>query len=372
VISYLGVGLAAPLISIVLDRRGVDSFVVGLLGTTMFGAFAVASYPIGAAIDRIGAKQILVAGLTIYGMGLLCLSLIEATWLFFLVRTVEGVGAAAITVATETMISKLSEPFERARRMAYYGLSVGVGWAMGPVTGALLFDLSVWLPFAAACALSILSAITVALFVPDIGADGHHHRGLLKGITSDIAIPLSAGALYGYLMSSLVTLFPLYLDKMGFGRVQGGSIVTAVVAGTMLCQVPIGRAADRFGKRTVLFGSAAILSLVFAAMPFNSRWFSFVALGPIVGAMAGSLYPVGLAMLAEVVSGERLGAATALFALAFGIGSFTGPGLSGFAMSHLGLEWLFYLPSIFTAAFSVELVLVYRNRKSSTNGESTT
>ncbi len=55
-------------------------------------------------------------------------------------RAIEGVGAAAISVATETMISKLSEPNERARRMSYYALSVGVGWAAGPLAGALLFQ----------------------------------------------------------------------------------------------------------------------------------------------------------------------------------------------------------------------------------------
>ena len=59
-ISYLGVGLVAPLIAIVLSEHGENSFMVGLTGTAMFAAFTLASFPIGAATDRFGPKRILV------------------------------------------------------------------------------------------------------------------------------------------------------------------------------------------------------------------------------------------------------------------------------------------------------------------------
>ncbi|HET8678200.1 MAG TPA: MFS transporter, partial [Blastocatellia bacterium] len=61
-----------------------------------------------------------------------------------------------------------------------------------------------------------------------------------------------------------------------------------------------------------------------------------------------------------LVSKERLGAANSLFSLAFGIGSLTGPGLSGLAMSEFNNpKWLFYLPAMLTAVFSSVLIALY-------------
>jgi hypothetical protein len=40
------------------------------------------------------------------------------------------------------------------------------------------------------------------------------------------------------------------------------------------------------------------------------------------------------------------------------VGSLAGPSISGLAMMNLGNRWLFYLPSILTAAFVLEIVML--------------
>ncbi|MEK6302934.1 MAG: MFS transporter [Acidobacteriota bacterium] len=360
-ISYLGVGLVAPLIAIVLSEHGENSFMVGLTGTAMFAAFTVASYPIGAATDRFGPKGILVGGLAVYGVSILLFAFIKVTWLFFVVRAIEGLGGAAIAVSTETMVNRLSGPDERARRMSHYALSVGIGWALGPLAGTLLYRLKPELPFIACCALSLVAAICAAVFIHDPGSNSHRVEGIFSVLSRRLIVPVSAGALYGFLMSSLVTLFPLYLrlqPGLNVTEVAMGAIITAVIAGTIVSQVPIGRAADRFGKRLTLGVATTLLSGVFALMAFHSDWRIFIATGAMVGALAGSLYPIGLAILGGAVHKKRLGAATSLFSLAFGVGSLVGPSLAGLAMVHLGNRWLFYLAAMLTALFVVGLVTV--------------
>lgn len=357
-ISYLGVGLVAPLIAIVLSEHGADSFVVGLVGTTMFAAFTLASFPIGTATDSLGPKPVLVGGLIVYGASILAFAWIDDTALFFVARAVEGVGAAAISVATETMISQMSGPKERARRMSYYALSVGAGWAAGPIAGTLLFGIHPAFPFYACFAFSIAAALLAAIFLPKTEPPEHKDR-IFSMLTSKLLVPVSSGALYGYLMSSLVTLFPLYLKQMDVKEKEMGTIITAVIVGTLLSQVPIGKAADRFGKRRTLLVCALVLACLFAVIAMHDDWRSFLLTGALIGAFAGSLYPIGLSIIGGIVSKERLGAATSLFSLAFGIGSLVGPALSGLAMEHLGNRWLFFLPSMLTAAFVMELIILY-------------
>ena len=96
-------------------------------------------------------------------------------------------------------------------------------------------------------------------------------------------------------------------------------------------------------------------------MSLHSDWRLFLATGPLAGALAGTLYPIGLALIGDIVSRQRLGAATATFSLAFGLGSLIGPSMSGFAMtqSH-NSKWLFYLPTLLSAAFAMEILVLYR------------
>jgi MFS family permease len=367
-ISYLGVGLVAPLIALVLREHNENSFMIGLIGTTMFTTFTLASFPIGAATDRIGPKPVLVGGLIVYGASIALFALNLSTGLFFLARAIEGVGGAAITVSTETMISKLSEPGERARRMSYYALSVGIGWAAGPLAGTLLFKISHAVPFIACFAFSLLAALFAAALIPATASTSHHLGQILGGISKKLVVPMSAGGLYGYSMSSLVTLIPLYLtEELKAKGTEMGTIITAVIVGAIVSQVPLGHAADRFGKRRTLLFCTVVLSIVFALMAFHSDWRLFIATGAIAGAMAGSLYPIGLAMIGGTINKERLGAATSLFSLAFGVGSLLGPSISGLAMTHLGYRWLFYLPSILAIVFAVEMIGLYKQIASRKN-----
>lgn len=362
-LSYLGVGLVAPLIAVVLSQHGENSLLVGLIGSTMFTTFTIASFPVGAATDRLGPKPVLVAGLIVYGCAILMFAFIKVTWLFFLVRAIEGVGASAISVATETMINRLSSPDERAKRMSYYALSIGIGWAAGPLAGTLLFEkIHAEVPFVGCFVLSIIAAFMAATLIKKTPSGAGHTEGILSVQSANIIVPISAGAFYGYLMSSLVTLFPLYLKKeIMLPETAMGGIITAVIVGTIVSQVPIGHAADRFGKRKTLLICTILLGLVFGAMTLHTDWRLFLVTGAMAGALAGSLYPIGLALIGDIVSKQRLGAATATFSLAFGLGSLIGPSLSGFAMTHFNnSRWLFYLPSILSAAFVLEIAVLYR------------
>jgi MFS family permease len=363
-LSYLGVGLVAPLIPILLGEHGENSFLVGLIGSTMFAAFTLASFPVGALTDRIGPKPVLLGGLMVYGIAILLFAFINQTSLFFVVRAIEGVGASAISVATETMINRLSEHGERARKMSYYALSVGIGWAAGPETGALLFGIRPSVPFIGCFVLSVIAALLAGLLIRNAPPGSNHGEHVFSVLSTRIIVPISAGAVYGYLMSSLVTLFPLYLKRdMDVSEIGMAGIITSVIIGTIVSQIPIGRAADRFGKRKTLLVCAILTSGVFGLMSFHSDWKLFLATGMLAGALAGSLYPIALALIGQVVRKERLGAATSTFSLAFGVGSLIGPSASGLAMTHFdNPKWVLYLPSVLCLVFAITVITLYKKK----------
>jgi MFS family permease len=163
-------------------------------------------------------------------------------------------------------------------------------------------------------------------------------------------------------MSSLVTLFPLYLKReIKVPEAGMAAIITAVIIGTIVSQVPIGHAADRFGKRKTLLICTVLLGGVFALMSLHSDWRLFLATGVLAGALAGSLYPIGLSLIGQIVRKERLGAATSTFSLAFGVGSLIGPSVSGLAMTRFdNPKWLLYLPALLCGVFALAIIGLYR------------
>jgi MFS family permease len=324
----------------------------------MFTFFTLAAFPIGYITDRVGTRPVLTAGLIVYGGAIFLFAQIRPIWLFFAIRAIEGVGAAAISVATETMIGAISDAGARAKRMSYYALSVGLGWALGPVGGTTLFQIHHSLPFILCCGLSLAAALLVSAYAPETGSGDHHHGSLWSVLTPKMLLPVSAGSIYGYLMSSLITLFPLYLKDRGISEVLMGTILTSVIVGTIACQIPLGWAADFYGKDKVLLGCGLILTVLFWMLPLSSQWWFYVAIGTVVGGLAGSLYPIGLSIIGSTVPARRLGAATSLFSLAFGTGSLVGPSASGLVMNHLGYDWLFYMPAILSAVLSLEVIVL--------------
>jgi len=246
--------------------------------------------------------------------------------------------------------------------MSYYALAVGIGWAAGPESGALLFGIRHEVPFIGCFVLSIIAALLAALFIKKAPTGSNHGEAIFSVLSTRIIVPISAGALYGYLMSSLVTLFPLYLKRdLNVSETGMGGIITAVIVGTIASQVPIGRAADRFGKRKTLLVCSVLLVGVFALMSLHSDWRLFLVTGVLAGALAGSLYPIALALIGQIVRKERLGAATSTFSLAFGAGSLIGPSASGLAMTHFANpKWLLYLPSILCFVFVITIIAFYR------------
>src|SRR6185369_15236920 len=108
--------------------------------------------------------------------------------LFFAARAIEGVGAADDSVATETMIGKLSAPGERARRMSYYALSIGLGWAAGPLSGTLLFKLHPATPFVACFVLSLLAALVAQAMIPATESTTHQLESLASVLTKPMIV----------------------------------------------------------------------------------------------------------------------------------------------------------------------------------------
>jgi MFS transporter, DHA2 family, multidrug resistance protein len=157
--SILGV-LVISLLVVVLDNtvlnvalRTIADPVHGLGSTQSQLEWAINSYTLvfagllftlGILGDRIGRRQMLVAGLVIFGIASLASAYAQSPGQLIGARALMGLGGAAVLPATLSIISNVFDPRERARAIGIWAGAVGLGVAIGPIVGGALLERFWW------------------------------------------------------------------------------------------------------------------------------------------------------------------------------------------------------------------------------------
>jgi MFS family permease len=334
-VTAMGIGIVNPILPKLLAEKGASEFIVGLTTSVMFASLALTAWPIGKKIDRIGIRPFLFLGLASYSISMLLMPWASKISYFFLLRCFEGIGWSAVWTAAETYVSQVSLPERRGHNTAVYGMSLSAGTASGPLVGSALFSIWEPLPFLVAVGLSIGAGVIVLLIVPEPHVHREEHAvsgGISFSLLRPLVLPLLIAFLYGYGTMSLVALLPL----LPFSTFEIGTLITVTVVANIIAQIPIGRLLDRFGYRPLLLSSLTLLSGAALFATFHLPFVLLLVLGSMLGAFAGTLYPIGLAVLATRVPPAKLGGANGLYTVSYGLGSVFGPAITGGVMTIVG------------------------------------
>lgn len=370
VIAALGFGILAPAIPLLAKEFGEGKVIAALA----FSCFALArfcsAFSYGRLVGVFGERSIVVLGLVIQSVAMTAAAFAPSFEFVIAMRTISGLGSAAFTVSSMTMLLRLVPSHKRGRAVGLYQGGFLMGAIGGPAVGGFLTDVSVRLPFVIYGVLAMISAGVGMTRLPARGdqSPSHPDAGGLEtdssGDDDDLHVddalraeegglaprgrgrrtatrsPLRSRAFIAALALTVATGWSLYGTRASLGPVYVSEQLGHSAAWTgfaflalSLTQVTVlwraARLSDSWGRRpTMIIGSMlATVALAILVLPPQSAL--FIASMMLLGAAAGFSSSSPAAVVGDL-TGKSGGKGIALFSMSGDFGSMAGPLISGY------------------------------------------
>lgn len=333
-------GLSAPLIALRLSAEGYSESWIGLNAAMHALGVLLIAPCLPALLRRYSPRLLMSCSLVGMGAGLLLFPMVPVMG-WFLLRLLLGMCCEVILVVTETWLNHVTTEPYRARNMATYTAMLSLGFALGPLimtlqgTGSRAFMLA---------GLIALLAMLVTAIAPTgrLPAEAVSTRSLRLWL-SLLPLALAATVVNAALETAGMSLLPLYAIRLGWQEAQATTLITVLLTGAILLQLPIGWLADRLDRRRMLIALSALSALGALVWPLamHHSGLAFALLFSWGGVFVG-IYTVAITLVGERFKGSELTGAYAVLSVGWGAGALLGPSLGGIAMTltRHGLPWL--------------------------------
>lgn len=326
------------------EKVAVGAFMIGLLIAVYDFAELFAKPLAGFVADRRGMKLMLLVGLIIFIVGSL-LFLVIPPKLLLLVRFVQGLGAAALSTVSISLVAKLFSE-GRGRAFGIYNAIKGAGYVISPVIGGWLAHRHGFAMIFVVSAGIAIAALLASLFLPGDRTENADLEDDDELSLKDFCLIFKEPRLlpiYGaivinmFLVGILFGFLPVYLHSIGYTALQSGSVISVATLSYLLVQPIAGHLADKIEIRiTVLFGlflgAAAIIATTFTS--------GVTLLGVVIvaGLGIGTVWTNSDTLVSVLAEKRRLGASIGAAQSFKEFGDMVGPLLVGLITQFFGVR----------------------------------
>jgi MFS transporter, ACDE family, multidrug resistance protein len=275
-VTSFGAHIVATNLPAYAQTVGAGAFMIGLLIGVYDFAELFAKPVAGFIADRRGMKLTLLAGLGVFILGTLLFLFISPT-LLLLVRFIQGLGAAALSTVSITLVATYF-PTRRGQAFGIYNAIKGAGYVVAPALGGFLAHTYGFAMIFVVSAVVGMLALLLSLFLPrdreTAELDDDDDVSLKQFFTifkEPRLLPVYAVIVINmFLVGILFGFLPVYLYAIGYTPLQSGGIVSVATLSYLLVQPLAGWLADRVAVQlTVVIGlllaAAGIIVVTFTA-----------------------------------------------------------------------------------------------------------
>ena len=293
-----------PLFPILKDDLGVSYAALGLLSTVFFIASAVTQPAMGFLVDRIGARPVLIIGITLLGLSYLMMGLLPTYPAFIVLAAIGGVGNSVFHPADYSILTASVSERRLGRAYSVHTVGGNVGWTLAPIVMIALATVIGW----QGALISIgIAGLALGAFLTWRGSllrdeSDAHRRSKGDGDggsrTTGFAFLFNASILASFIFFMFLAMGQFGIQAFsvtalntvyGVDLALAGSALTTYLAAGAIGTIVGGIAADRVRDPGMIVAvTFAITALIFVAMgglelPFWAMFTGFALTGFAMG-----------------------------------------------------------------------------------------
>jgi len=360
-LNAIGGGMTLSLLLVYLhDMRGFTNTFGGLL--LAYGSIVsiIASTPMGALVDRIGPKKVMIGGLLLNSAGAFSISLVETHFQAIAVITLINISGQAIWPSQSVILTRVTPEKDRQKIFGFNFMLLNLGLGLGGLIGSLIiqrgdlrsFQIMYWVDGATFLLylLIVLSlhGANVNKYVPkeDEPKSGTY-RDLFE-IKPLMLLGIAGVILFTFGYGTIQAGIPVFATQfLGLSPKWLGIIFGVNTISIVVFQPLVMRMLERYSKYAALISISVVWALswlLVGAAPYLPLFTSGIALAlsQLVFAVGEMIQAPTIPTLANELAPEHIrGRANAWMSLQWSVSGVLGPAITGLMLgADLGTAWV--------------------------------
>ncbi len=345
-VTSFGAHIVATNLPAYAESIVVGALMIGLLIAVYDFAELFAKPLAGFIADRSGMKLTLLAGLVVFIFGSLLFLVINPK-LLLLVRFIQGLGAAALSTVSISLVAKYFAQ-SRGRAFGIYNAIKGAGYVIAPALGGFIIHAQgfamIFVVSAAVGAVALLLSLSLpsdrAAKDSKIGDEDDElsFREFVLIFKEPRLLPIYVVIVINmFLVGILFGFLPVYLYSIGYTPLQSGGTVSVTTLSYLLIQPFAGYLADKMNIRLTVAVGLALAALSIIAVTFTTG-VALVGVAIAAGIGVGTVWTNSDALVGALVDPRKLGASMGAAQSFKEFGDMVGPLLIGALTQAFGVR----------------------------------
>ncbi len=247
----LSIGQAAPLLSLLLEKRGIDATMNGVNAGATFVGVLVGPLLAPRGVRWLGIRDFLLVCFALDIGAFLAMGAFAGVAAWFVLRMLLGVIGACIFTTAEAWINHLAGDAGRGRIIGLYGAALSAGIGAGPLVLSIT-GIEGWLPFIANGVITAMATLPLLGVGTASRAFGSERGAHPLAMFARAPVILIAVALFGLFEAALIVLLPIWGVRSGLSERLAAATLSAVYVGSIAMQMAIGWLSDRVARVAAL------------------------------------------------------------------------------------------------------------------------